>query len=220
MKRLLLIPFLFLLSITSVSAATLIVQVRTDLRPYRDFSLIRTDVYTSTGRYNNARGRFVMRREKRAGASRNWGRGVRVAEVNNLSDEVYHLVVSAMDRRRRVVVSRPVRVKLKGGVYVVTVLLAHPNPAFYRNRTSNNQCFITFQKARQQCRVQYNNCKTAARGDQTKIHHCYRKWKTNCEKQALDNRVQCDVHRRKARRGMRQDINTRGAGGNRMEIKK
>lgn len=219
MKKLLLTPFLLLLSIASVSAATLVVQVRSDLRPYRDFSLIRTDVYTSTGRYNNVRGRFVMRREKRARASRNWGRGVRVAEISNLSNETYHLVVSAIDRRNRTVVSRPVRLKLKDGVYVVTVLLTHPNPAA-RDRTSNNQCFIAFQKARQQCRVSYNRCKNAARGNKPRINACYRLWKTTCEKQALDNRVQCDIRRRKARRGMRQDINTRGAGGNRMEIRK
>ncbi|HEX20660.1 MAG TPA: hypothetical protein ENG78_07575 [Acidiferrobacteraceae bacterium] len=99
------------------------------------------------------------------------------------------------------------------------MLLTHPNPA-YRDRTSSNQCFIAFQKARQLCRVNYNRCKNAARGNKSRIDTCYRLWKTTCEKQALDNRVQCDIRRRKARRGMRQDINTPSGSSNRMEIKK
>ncbi len=215
MKKLLLIPVLFLLSITSASAATLIVQVRTDLRPHREFTLIRTDVYTSASPR-----RFITRREKRAQASLNWRRGIRVAQIDDLSNEEYRLTVSAIDRRNRTVVSRPVRVKIKGGkVRVVTVLLTHPNPA-YRDRTSSNQCFIAFQKARQLCRVNYNRCKNAARGNKSRIDTCYRLWKTTCEKQALDNRVQCDIRRRKARRGMRQDINTPSGSSNRMEIKK
>ncbi len=90
---------------------TLIVQVRTDLAPGRDFAEVRVSPD------------FASPIHTAAGAGREWGSGVRVAELAGLGSDEASLEVAALDAAGAVVVSRPVRVRLEGGVQVVTVLL-------------------------------------------------------------------------------------------------
>lgn len=86
----------------------LVVQVQTDLTPGHDFVAIRTTVGAE---------RFAVL----AGDATDWGRGVRVAELEVPRGEV-SLVVSALGADEAVVVERPVRVDA-GALAVVTVLL-------------------------------------------------------------------------------------------------
>lgn len=88
----------------------LVVQVRTDLAPGRDFASI---VVTEGGRRVSAR----------ASDHRDWGLGVRVAELEGLTGATARLTVEAIDPDGAVVVARPVRVELRPGVQSVTVLL-------------------------------------------------------------------------------------------------
>ncbi len=90
---------------------TLVVQVRTDLSPGRDFAEVRV----TPG--------FASPIHTAAGAGREWGSGVRVAELPGLAVDSASLEVAALDAAGEVVVARPVRVALEGGVRVVTVLL-------------------------------------------------------------------------------------------------
>lgn len=98
--------------------STLVVQVRTDLVPARDFD---TAVSTIRGVSNST----VRRINKRANPGEDWRRGIRVAEFR-LDDGEYNLKVGLRHRRLGMRVERPARVKLKGGVRVLTILLTWP----------------------------------------------------------------------------------------------
>jgi hypothetical protein len=103
---------------TAVYAATLVVQVRTDLVPGRDFD---EAVSTIRGVSNST----VRRINKSAHPGENWRRGVRVAEFR-LDDGNYRLMVGLRHRRIGMRTQRPARVTLKGGVRVLTILLTCP----------------------------------------------------------------------------------------------
>lgn len=90
---------------------TLVVQVRTDLVPGRDFAEVRVTPD------------FAPAIHTASGAEREWGDGVRVAELAGLAIDEARLEVAALDAAGAVVVARPVRSRLEGGVQVVTVLL-------------------------------------------------------------------------------------------------
>ncbi len=89
---------------------TLVVQVRTDLLPGRDFAAVTTRIAGTDERRRDAT-------ETRA-----WGVGVRVAEVA-LAPGRYAIRVAAIDGADRVAVERPVSVEVGSGVTVATVLL-------------------------------------------------------------------------------------------------
>lgn len=88
----------------------LIVQVRTDLVPGRDFVSI---LVTEGGRGVSTR----------ASDSNDWGAGVRVAELPGTRGDRLRLTVEAIDPDGAVLVGRPVRAELRSGVETVTVLL-------------------------------------------------------------------------------------------------
>ncbi len=88
----------------------LAVQVRTDLRPGRDF----TAVLVTQG---------ATRLYTDAADHRAWGEGVRVAELTGLEPGRLALEVAALGPDGEAVVARRVGVELRGGVEVVTVLL-------------------------------------------------------------------------------------------------
>lgn len=90
--------------------ATLVVQVRSDLRPARDFSA----VLVTAG---------ATRQYTQATEHRTWGDGVRVAELSGLAPGPLSLDVAALGPAGEVRVSRPVRVELRPGLQVATVLL-------------------------------------------------------------------------------------------------
>lgn len=103
---------------TAAYAATLVVQVRTDLVPGRDFD---TAVSTIRGVSNST----VRRINRPANSGEDWRRGIRVAEFR-LDDGEYNLKVGLRHRRLGMRVERPARVTLKGGVRVLTILLTCP----------------------------------------------------------------------------------------------
>ncbi len=92
-------------------AATLVVQVRTDLLPGQEMAAVEVSIDGEVG---------VTRVE--ASAARDWGLGVRVLE-RTLPRGERRLRVRAVDAAGALVVERPVRVSLDGGLRVVTVLL-------------------------------------------------------------------------------------------------
>jgi len=95
------------------SRSRLVVQVRSDLVPVRDFSRVAVTV-TPAG--------SAAELSLAADATTEWGRGVRGGEVE-LPPGRYALDIRAEDAGGRPVVTRPVRVELSDGVQVVTVLL-------------------------------------------------------------------------------------------------
>lgn len=96
------------------ASTTLVVQVRSDLVPGRDFARVEVRVEGPGG---DPRIASVDAR------AQPWGAGVRVAEVGVAPGD-YHLEVAALDASGATVVARPVSVDVTGGVRVVTVLLS------------------------------------------------------------------------------------------------
>lgn len=99
-------------------AGTLVVQARTDLLPGRELSAVDVEILDSS---DAVVGRWTVE----AGATRDWGRGVRVAEEAGLARDVdYRVRVRALDADGAVLVERPVRVRLDRALRVATVLLS------------------------------------------------------------------------------------------------
>ncbi len=93
-------------------AATLVVQVRTDLLPGQELAAVEVAIEGEVG---------VTRVD--ASTARDWGLGVRVLE-RAVARGTHRLRVAAVDAAGATVVERPVRVTVDGGgVRVVTVLL-------------------------------------------------------------------------------------------------
>lgn len=97
-------------------ATSLVVQVRTDLRPQLDFE----EVVVEAGPCGAA---LTDSLTVSATDAREWGAGVRVAEIGAIVETAYCLRVAAVDADDGIVVERPVRLELSGGIRVVTVLL-------------------------------------------------------------------------------------------------
>ncbi len=95
---------------------TLIVQVRTELLPGREMQAVRVTV-------EPAGGGAPIERITDATSATSWGAGVRVAEIEAVPSGRTRLRVSALDASGAVLVERPVRADLSGGIKVVTVLL-------------------------------------------------------------------------------------------------
>ncbi|MEZ4339256.1 MAG: hypothetical protein R3B82_21760 [Sandaracinaceae bacterium] len=107
-------PWVLLLLLTGCdTAGTLIVQVRTDLTPVREFDLARVVIEGSA-----LRDVVTPAVDQRA-----WGQGARVAELTDLAPGSYRLTVRLERADGTVIVSRPARVELAGGLETVTVLL-------------------------------------------------------------------------------------------------
>ena len=128
------------------AASTLIVQVRTDMRPGVDFTQIRTRLLTTHG------GNLIQERTRSARAGEDWARGIRVAEIGPLGEGPYRALVSALDRNGRVVVERPARLELTGGVRVLTVLLTVP-PA-----PAVDECAAQFSRDKRECGLALKKC--------------------------------------------------------------
>lgn len=97
---------------------TLVVQVRTDLLPGRELAAVEVEV-------DAADGAEVGRARVESEAARDWGHGVRVAELVGIPQGAgYRVRVRALGPDGELVVERPVRVELAGGLRVVTVLLS------------------------------------------------------------------------------------------------
>ena len=96
-------------------AATLIVQVRTDLRPGLELAAVEVEVRPA--------GAMAQTLVFPVDGALDWGGGVRVAEVAALPLGETRLVVSAHDDRGAEVVARPALTNLGAGVHVLTVLL-------------------------------------------------------------------------------------------------
>lgn len=110
-----------------------------------EFTAIRTRLLTESGR-------FIEHEIKQARAGTDWGRGVRVAEFGPRDEGKLRLLVSAIDRKGRVVVERPVRLDLKSGVRVITVLLsALPKPPV-------DPCKTKFSRDKRTCGITLKAC--------------------------------------------------------------
>ncbi len=163
---------------------TLIVQVRSDLRRGTDFHRVEIKIMDSEGRR-------VSQHRMLANHSNSWARGVRVVEVP-LRDGLYRLSVSALTATNRVVVQRPVRVELKGGVRVVTVLLtlAGPRPA------PPDACQQRWNQQKRQCGRLLGACIRDARGRRDRIKVC-QDAQGVCKRSADRGRDQCRATKRR-----------------------
>lgn len=137
-------PFLLLVCALFLSwsrparaSSTLIVQMRSDMSA-SEFATVRVTV--SGADECGSSWHALMT----ASAHRDWKRGVRVAELPRMKNGVAHAVVSAFDRTGRLLVERSVRIILKGGVRVVTVLLTRPS--WCKGRCSNKGAAPSFHK--------------------------------------------------------------------------
>lgn len=95
------------------AGGTLVVQVRTDLAPGIELASVRVEIATMP---------LPTTVDTPAAAARDWGRGVRVAELP-LARGTYSFRVAAIGPDRATVVQRRVRAEVGGGVRVATVLL-------------------------------------------------------------------------------------------------
>lgn len=95
--------------------SSLVVQVRTDLVPGRELAAVVVEVTPPSGPARELR--------TEAGDVRDWGLGVRVAELGGLEAGDYSLDVRAVDATGATLVRRPARTALDGGLEVVTILL-------------------------------------------------------------------------------------------------
>ncbi len=94
---------------------TLVVQVRTDLAPVVDFA-------SASVRVTPLAGGETRTADLAAVAARDWGAGVRVAELA-LAPGDHRVEVALVDADANLVVGRPVRTAIASGVTAVTVLL-------------------------------------------------------------------------------------------------
>ena len=160
----------------ALAYATLVVQVRTDMKPGVDFAKIRTQLLS--GRM----GTLIQERTKRAHSGQDWARGIRVAEISRLGEGKYRLLVSALDRKGKVVVERPARLELKNGVRVITVLLSpEPKPAV-------DKCKAQFTREKRACGLALKKCID----DRTSLASCQNTHKT-CMKEATIRRGKCSM---------------------------
>jgi hypothetical protein len=104
------------------AATTLVVQVVTDLTPGLQLAAVRATVEAADECGNTRHVRITP------GAGQSWSLGVRVADISRLRDGTVRVTVEALDPSGNVIVERPVRVDLTGGVKVATVLLSGPSP--------------------------------------------------------------------------------------------
>lgn len=107
--------FLVLFFAGCQTEGTLVVQLRTDLVPGRDFVVAQTTLRPPGG--------TTATFDRSALDGGDWSGGVRAAEVAGLVPGRYRLTVAVRDAGGAVVLSRPASVEIDGGVAVVTVLL-------------------------------------------------------------------------------------------------
>ena len=153
-----LVALLLMLPTVALASSTVVVQVRTDMQPGVEFTEIRTRLLTVS------QGHLIQERTKQARAGADWARGIRVAEIGPLGEGKYRMLVSALDRKGRVVVERPVRFELKSGVRVITVLLsAPPKPPV-------DECKAKFSRDKRECGLALKKCLD----DGTRLAACQR----------------------------------------------
>lgn len=98
----------------------LVVQVRSECKPMRDFHTVVVTVRTLSGR-------AVKRVNTPAYTTRDWRRGVRVAEIE-LDEGDYRIVIGARHRTKGMIMERRGRVAMDRPLRVITVLLTCPEP--------------------------------------------------------------------------------------------
>ncbi len=91
---------------TGAKPLTMVVQVRTDLKPFREFREVRTKILD----HSNQPLRQAVRRVR---SGDKWSRGIRVAEFTNLFAHTYRAMVSAIDAQVKVVAQRPFQFKME-----------------------------------------------------------------------------------------------------------
>lgn len=106
---------LFVFALACDSSSTLVVQVRTDLTPVAEFASVAVSVTGPDG--------VPVEQSFDVSAARDWGRGVRVAELA-LAPGSYRALVSVRESGGATVIERPMRVEIEPSeIRVVTMLL-------------------------------------------------------------------------------------------------
>ena len=178
----LLVPVLLVLWVSTASAATLIIQLRTTYKPKFDFWSVKIAI-TKDGSSDRFDRTHITQR-------RNYEKGIRVAEMN-LDDGTYRGTISLYDGVGERIIQRPFRVNVKG-VRVITVLMTPPPPG-------KNLCFYRYQTERLKCRGYYGRCKETAKGDNAAVARC-EKQRLRCEERVRKERVTCDKRKRQQKK--------------------
>jgi hypothetical protein len=141
------------------SAETVVVQVKTGMRPEVEFEKIRTQVKAVPS------GRVLEWRDHPASAGGSWSRGVRVAEIDGLAPGNYAVLVSALAPGGRTIVAKQVRAELTRRVQVITVVLRNPNPP-------RSPCKTLFSADKRQCGLALKAWLDATRGERARWSAC------------------------------------------------
>ncbi len=105
------------------SAATVVIQARSNMYPTTELAAVRVVV---EGADNCGETRRVV--ITTASKGQNWKAGVRVAELDQLQSGTIHVTVSVINRAGRVIVDRSLRAAVSGNqLRVITMLLDRPN---------------------------------------------------------------------------------------------
>ncbi|MCB9544532.1 MAG: hypothetical protein H6706_01400 [Myxococcales bacterium] len=148
-----------LLPSVALALPTLVVQVRTDLRPWTDFRTVRTRVQ------NPQSGAVVMQDDHVVRRSDPFAAGVRVVE-QPLPAGRYRVVVSALDAAGRLVVERSASTELSQGVQTVPIFLTRPAPP------PPGQCVSAWNRAKRLCGQVLAQCIAGLRGDRSRLGVC------------------------------------------------
>lgn len=181
-----------LFSTMVMANATVIFQVRTNAEPGTEFHRIRTQFTTVMPRSVPLAENIVFAKSRS-----NWGRGVRVAEFGPFGNGTYRGSVAMLNYRGEVVVERPVRVTLKDGVRVVTVLLVPPQKA------SVDRCHSHWRQQNRSCGLELKTCIAKLQGDRSKLGQCQLAHRT-CEQKATAQRDRCSKSNVPGRRVLEQ----------------
>ncbi len=167
-------------------AGTLVVQVRTNMRPSTDFDKIRVVVHGPGGRG------VLLQREVAVKGGDQYRRGVRVFE-SRLAKRSYTFVVTAL-KGRDVIAQQPARVDIKGGVQVVPVPLSRAGAA----PKKPSACQYQWNRDKRTCGKVLGACIKSAQGRRAVIDRC-KKSHDVCVRSADRNRTKCSAKSRSKR---------------------
>jgi len=195
----LLLPVFWLLLIATASADnTLVIQVKTDMEPVREFTGIRVVISSLSS------GRHIKTIIYQANKSTNPA-GIRVAELHHLPNEELTLRVMIFNHSR-LLAERPVQISTFHGVYVVTMLLVRPDDQFSVIRPKN-MCLSAFNKQIQSCSATARRCLLSGHG------HCDAR-RLACEAQARKDRKSCDAKVKKTSLRRKKELYSLNVRGN------
>lgn len=164
----------------ALAAGTLVVQVRSNLRPGADFHGIRVSVHPPRGEAD------VARVESAVAAGDPFDSGARVAEIP-LPKGAYRLAVSALDKRGAVLLERVGPIEITGGTQVVSVALSIPEAGSTR---SGAGCRKAAAGTKRQCGRLMGACINEAKGEASRAQKC-RRVHTSCLRAADYALEQC-----------------------------